>query len=98
MSCIGIDDNNTKWLRPDGLEVTSKGRVHVEHNRGQARLIFDSIKKEDQGKWTCKLDNDESDGKFFVMNVYGELLEYLNIAKVFLHQRRHFSSNFLRLR
>ena len=72
-----MDDNNTRWLRPNGLEVNSKGRVHVEGIKGQlgleSRLIFDSIKREDQGKWTCKLDNDEGEGKFFIMNVYGEL-------------------------
>lgn len=82
VSCEGIDNNYTKWLRPDGFEVSSKGRVHVETIKGQSRLIFDSITKDDMGKWTCKLDNDEGDGKSFVMNVYGEII-LKNLEHVF---------------
>lgn len=73
VSCMGLDDNNTKWLRPDGLEVNSRKRVYVENINGQSRLIFDKVKREDQGKWTCINDDNEGSGKNFIMNVYGEL-------------------------
>lgn len=73
MSCIGEDDDkNMKWLKPSGGEVDYKGRVHVEKIDGQLRLVFESIIKEDQGKWTCVLDNEENDEKYFMMNVYGK--------------------------
>lgn len=71
--CEGDADDNLKWLRPDGFEVDYKGRVHVEKVGGQLRLIFDSIKKEDQGEWTCVSEFEEGgDGKLFMMNVYGK--------------------------
>lgn len=73
MSCICEDDcRNMKWLKPSGAEVDYRGRVHVEKTAGQLRLIFDSISKEDQGKWTCVLNNEENDEKSFMMNVYGK--------------------------
>lgn len=72
MSCYGEYDNNIKWLNPHGIDVDSKGQVHVEYVSGQLRLIFDSIRQENQGKWTCVSDNDESEGKSFIMNVNGK--------------------------
>lgn len=72
MSCTSNNDSNIKWVNPHGIDVDSKGRTHVEFIAGQLRLIFDSIKKEDQGKWTCSSDNDGDDGKFFIMNVNGK--------------------------
>lgn len=91
MSCIGEDDDkNMKWLKPSGAEVDYKGRVHVEKIDGQLRLVFESIIKEDQGKWTCVLDNEENDEKFFMMNVYGKSNDPSNWINSLRHR---FSSN-----
>lgn len=71
--CGGDADDNLKWLTPHGMEVNYKGRVHVEKVNGQLRLIFESIKLEDQGEWTCVSEFEEGgDGKSFIMNVYGD--------------------------
>lgn len=72
VSCTGEEDSNIKWQNPHGIDVGSKGRVHVEFIAGQLRLIIEKIQKEDQGKWTCSSDNDEDDGKYFTINVNGK--------------------------
>lgn len=53
--------------------VDSKGRVHVENVDGLLRLIFDNVKKEDQGKWTCLLEGEFSEEKYFTLNVYAPI-------------------------
>jgi hypothetical protein len=69
VSCSGDDVESLKWFKPDGSEVGARGRIHVEKVDGQLRLIFDSVRKKDHGKWICL--STQTDEKSFILNVYG---------------------------
>jgi len=74
VSCFGDYNDSLAWFGPHGNEIDrTEGRVHVETLDYELLLLFDSIQKEDQGKWTCAIFCDEiEEEKSFVLNVFGE--------------------------
>lgn len=77
VSCFGDYNDSIVWFGPHGNEVPTEGRVHVETLDYELILLFESIQKEDQGKWTCAMLCDENgEEKSFILNVYGLSIIY----------------------
>lgn len=74
VSCFADYNDSLAWFGPHGNEIDrTEGRVHVQMLDYELLLLFDSIQKEDQGKWTCAIFCDEiEEEKSFTLNVFGE--------------------------
>lgn len=72
ITCIGRPGDDLIWSAPNGNDVDKTGRVHYEKVEHQLRLVIESVKKDDGGEWTCRLEYEDEVKKSFYLDVYGE--------------------------